>query len=120
MIGDFAAAVDEGSMSDCVLKLYVTGNTPRSSRAIANLQRICQELLPGQCELIVIDALEQPQAASDDHVLVTPTLIRQLPLPARRVLGDLSDAERVLRGLDLYPHRQVAERPVSKPEQGTE
>jgi circadian clock protein KaiB len=95
-------------MPNCVLKLYVTGNTPRSLRAIANLQRICEEQLAGRYQLTIIDALEQPEAANEDHVLVTPTLIRQLPLPSRRVLGDLSDAERVLRGLDLYPPRMGA------------
>jgi circadian clock protein KaiB len=122
MNADPAAVVQEDMMPTCVLKLYVTGNTPRSSRAIANLHRICDELLPGQCELIVIDALEQPQAANEDHILVTPTLIRQLPLPPRRVLGDLSDAERVLRGLDLFPERvqQMGELPASQTGQGSE
>ena len=86
-----------------VLKLYVTGGTPRAATSIANLRRICHELLAGRCELEVIDVLDQPQAADDDRVLVTPTLIRALPLPVRRVLGDLSDTERVLTWLDL-PH----------------
>jgi len=86
-----------------VLKLYVTGTTARSSRAIAMLRRLCGEVLSGRCELKVIDVLEQPQAAEDDRILVTPTLIRELPPPARRVLGDLGDTARVVAELDLDP-----------------
>ena len=88
-------------MSDFVLKLYVTGQTPRSQRAVANLQRICEEDLGGQYDLILIDVLEQPQLAEDEKILATPTLIKQLPPPLRRIIGDLSDREKVLLGLDL-------------------
>ena len=90
-------------MSKFTLKLYVTGNTPRAERAIANLRRICEEELQGQCEMVVIDVLEQPQRAEDEKILATPTLIKQLPLPPRRIIGDLSDTEKVLLGLDILP-----------------
>jgi len=88
-------------MSRYVLKLYVTGQTPKSQAAIVNLRRICQEQLAGEHELIIIDVLEQPQLAEDDKILATPTLVKQLPLPSRRTIGDLSDKEKVLLGLDL-------------------
>ena len=85
-------------------KLYVTGQTSRSARAIANLRRICGEALAADdCEIVVIDVLEQPHLAEEDRVLVTPTLIKEVPPPARRVLGDLSDAEQVLWGLQVNP-----------------
>jgi circadian clock protein KaiB len=86
-----------------VFKLYVTGRTPRSERAIANLQRLCESVLANRYELLVIDVLEQPHLAEQDRILATPTLVKQVPPPARRVLGDLSDAEQVLWGLDVRP-----------------
>ncbi len=88
-------------MSDFVLKLYVTGNTARSQRAIANLKRICQQDLQNQYEMVVIDVLARPQLAEDEKILATPTLVKQLPPPLRRIIGDLSDTEKVLLGLDL-------------------
>lgn len=84
-----------------LLKLYVTGRTPRAGRAIANLRRLCKEELEGRYQLEVIDVLEHPQLAEDDRILATPALIKQLPPPLRRVIGDLSDREKVLLGLDL-------------------
>ena len=84
-----------------VLRLYVTGSSPRAQVAIANLRRICEQELSGQYELQIIDVLEQPQVAEDDRILATPTLIKQLPPPLRRVIGDLSDKEKVLLGLEL-------------------
>lgn len=89
------------------LKLYVTGQTIRSERAIGNLNRICEERLKGQCETTIIDVLERPQLAEEENILVTPTLIREKPRPARRVIGDLSDTEKVLIGLDLRPLNTV-------------
>jgi circadian clock protein KaiB len=83
----------------------VTGKTPRAERAIANLRRICDEELQGQYEMVVIDVLENPQLAEDEKILATPTLIKQLPPPLRRVIGDLSDKEKVLLGLDVWPAR---------------
>jgi circadian clock protein KaiB len=85
-----------------VLRLYVTGHTSRSNRAIMNLQDICEHELKGQYRMEVIDVLERPQLAEDERILATPTLIKQLPLPIRRIIGDLSDVEQVLLGLDLY------------------
>jgi len=87
-----------------VLKLYVTGQTARAQRAIANLQRICEEELGGRYELVVIDVLERPQLAEDEKILATPTVVKELPAPIRRLIGDLSDSEKVLLGLDLRPH----------------
>lgn len=88
-------------MSKYLLKLYITGQTARSHRAIANLRRICDEQLVDQYELIVIDVLERPQLAEDEKILATPTVVKELPTPMRRIIGDLSDSERVLVGLDL-------------------
>ena len=88
-------------METTVVKLYVTGQTPRSQAAIANLRRICEDELAGRYELVVIDVLERPQLAEDEKILATPTVIKELPLPIRRVIGDLSDTEKVLVGLDL-------------------
>jgi circadian clock protein KaiB len=90
-------------MSTYVIKLYVTGQTPRSGRAIDNLRRLCEEELQGQYDLVVIDVLERPQLAEDEKILATPTVVKELPLPIRRIIGDLSDSERVLLGLDLHP-----------------
>ena len=90
-------------MNKYVLKLYITGRTPRSERAISNLQRICEEELSNQYEIIIIDILERPQLAEDEKILATPMLIKQLPPPLRRVIGDLSDTEKVVLGLDLQP-----------------
>jgi len=84
-----------------VLKLYVTGESGLSARAIANLQRITKESLKGQCVMEIIDILKSPKLAVDNRIVVTPTLIRSRPLPLRRVIGDLSDTENVLDGLGL-------------------
>jgi circadian clock protein KaiB len=84
-----------------LLKLFVTGQTPRARRAIDNLSRLCEERLRGQYEIIVVDVLEDPQLAEDERVFATPTLIKLLPPPLRRIIGDLSDSEKVLMGLDL-------------------
>ena len=90
-------------MATYLLKLYVSGDTPRARIAIENLRRLCEEELEGQYELEIIDVLEHPQLAEDEKVLATPTLIKSLPPPLRRVIGDLSDTEKVLLGLDLRP-----------------
>lgn len=89
--------------SDYLLRLYVTGQTPRTEKAIANLRRICQEDLHGKYDLQIIDVLKNPQLAEDEKILATPTLIKRLPPPLRRVIGDLSDKEKVLLGLDVWP-----------------
>ncbi len=84
-----------------LLRLYVTGSSPFSIRALKNLQRICEEELEGTFEIEVIDVLEHPQLAEDEKILATPTLVRKLPPPIRKILGDLSDTDKVLLGLDL-------------------
>jgi circadian clock protein KaiB len=94
---------DEDETGDHVyrLRLYVAGQTARSLSALANLERICREHLAGRYTVEVIDLLKQPQLAAGDQILAIPTLIRALPEPARRIIGDLSNTERVLVGLDL-------------------
>lgn len=86
-----------------VLRLYVTGTTPQSARAIANVKKICEENLHGRYELQVIDLYQQPQLAQGEQIIAAPTLIKKLPSPLRRVIGDMSNTERVLVGLDLRP-----------------
>jgi circadian clock protein KaiB len=92
-----------GLLSQFLLKLYVTGKTTKAEAAIANLRRICEEELGGKYELQIIDVLEHPQVAEDDKILATPTLIKRLPPPLRRVIGDLSDKHKVLLGLEVRP-----------------
>ena len=88
-----------------VLRLYVTGMTPRSTRAIASVKEICEEHLKGRYDLQVIDIYQQPVLAEGDQIIAVPTLIKKLPAPLRRIIGDLSDRERVLIGLDLKPKK---------------
>jgi circadian clock protein KaiB len=85
------------------MRLYVAGQTPKSLRALANLKQICEEHLAGKYHIEIIDLLENPQLASTDQILAIPTLIRKLPEPMRKIIGDLSNVERVLVGLDLRP-----------------
>jgi len=84
-----------------ILRLYVAGESPKSVRAIANLKKICEENLQGRYELEVIDLYQQPHLAQGDQIIAVPTLIKKLPLPLRRIIGDMSNTERVLVGLDL-------------------
>jgi circadian clock protein KaiB len=86
-----------------ILRLYVAGQTPKSMTAFANLKKICEEYLEGRYQIQVVDLLESPQLASGDQILAIPTLVRRLPLPIRKIIGDLSNTERVLIGLDLVP-----------------
>ena len=85
------------------LRLYVAGQTPKSLEAFANLKRICEEHLSGQYEIEIVDLIEHPQLAKGDQILALPTLVRRLPEPIRKIIGDLSNTERVLVGLDLRP-----------------
>ena len=85
------------------LRLFVTGSTPRSTRAIANMRKICDENLAGQYDLEIIDVYEHPDATRDLQIVATPTLVKILPEPLRRIIGDLSDKERVLAGLNILP-----------------
>jgi len=84
------------------LRLYVAGQTPKSLAAFANLKKICEEYLKDKYTIEVIDLLENPTLAKGDQILAIPTLVRQLPAPIRKIIGDLSNMERVLVGLDLY------------------
>ena len=84
-----------------VLRLYVAGQTPKSVHAIANIKKICEENLKGRYVLDVIDLYQQPQLAQGDQIIAVPTLIKKLPPPLRRIIGDMSNTERVLVGLDL-------------------
>lgn len=85
------------------LRLYVAGQTPKSMAAFANLKRICEEFLAGKYRIEVIDLLENPQLAKGDQILAIPTLVRKLPEPIKKIIGDLSNTEKVLVGLDLRP-----------------
>jgi circadian clock protein KaiB len=85
------------------LRLYVAGRTPKSVFAFENLKRICEEHLRGQYQIEIIDLIEQPQLARGDQILALPTLVRRLPEPIKKIIGDLSNTERVLVGLDLRP-----------------
>ncbi len=96
-------ADEEAAPEFWILRLYVAGQTPKSLTAFANLKRICEEHLAGQYEIEVVDLLENPQLAAGDQILAIPTLVRQLPPPVRKIIGDLSNTERVLVGLDLRP-----------------
>lgn len=85
------------------LRLYVAGRTPKSIQAFDNLKRICEEHLPGRYKIEVIDLLENPRLAKEDQIVAIPTLVRKLPDPIRRVIGDLSNIEKTLVGLQLRP-----------------
>ncbi|SNC75158.1 circadian clock protein KaiB [Hymenobacter gelipurpurascens] len=83
------------------LRLYVAGQTPKSVTALANLKKYCEEFLKGRYQLEVIDLLQNPQLAAGDQILAIPTLVRKVPVPIRKIIGDLSNQERVLVGLDI-------------------
>ncbi len=85
------------------LRLYVAGHTPRSITAFTNLKKICEEHMPGQYHIEVIDLVKNPQLAKGDQILAIPTLVRELPPPLKKIIGDLSNTVRVLVGLDLRP-----------------
>ncbi|MCF3933022.1 circadian clock protein KaiB [Acuticoccus sp. M5D2P5] len=96
------------------LRLYVTGRTAHSQRAIRNLQEICENELRDRYQIEVIDVLENPRLAENEKIMATPTLVRRLPEPVRKIIGDLSDREKVLLGLDIVPA------PIHDPERGVE
>jgi circadian clock protein KaiB len=101
--GEFERALEAMGAQRFVLRLYIAGNAPRSQLAIENVRAICDEYLHDRCELEVIDIYQDPTAVPEDLVLAAPTLIRRLPLPLRRVIGDMSVKEKVLVGLELAP-----------------
>jgi circadian clock protein KaiB len=93
------------------LRLYVAGQTTKSLAAFANLKRLCADHLKGRFRIEVIDLVETPQLAKNDQILAIPTLVRMVPAPVRRIIGDLSNTERVLVGLDLFPAATSARSP---------
>lgn len=99
------AGPERGNPDFWELRLYVAGQTPKSMAAFANLKRICEEYLKGKYEIHVIDLLKNPQLARGDQILAIPTVVRNLPEPVRKIIGDLSNTERVLVGLDLRPRK---------------
>ena len=99
----FADAARDLDKRRYLLRLYVVGLTPRSQRAISNLREICETELAGRYELEVIDIYQQPTLGAGEQIIAAPTLIRELPLPVRRLVGDMSDRDRLLLGLDLKP-----------------
>jgi circadian clock protein KaiB len=98
-------AVKRSKEEKYILRLYVTGLTPRSTKAIANVKGICEKYLQGRYELEVIDIYQQPKLAQGEQIIAAPTLIKKLPLPLRRLIGDMSDTEKFLVGIDLKPKK---------------
>jgi circadian clock protein KaiB len=94
----------EGDAGFWDLRLYVAGQTPKSIAAFSNLKKVCEEHLAGMYKLEVIDLLKNPQLAAGDQIVAIPTLVRKLPEPVRKIIGDLSNTDRVLVGLQLRPH----------------
>lgn len=88
--------------AEYILRLYVTGSSPRSLRAISNLKRLCEEYLEGDYDLEVVDIYKNPDAARDAQIVAAPTLIKKLPAPLRRFVGDMSNTEKLLTGLDIH------------------
>jgi circadian clock protein KaiB len=100
---EFEKAAAKRGRAKYVLQLYVTGMTPKSTQAIANVQKICDKHLAGRYELKVIDIYQQPNLARGEQIIATPTLIKKLPLPLRKLIGDMSETEKFLVGIDLKP-----------------
>ncbi len=102
-MSDLSSAADGGDAETFHLKLYVAGQTPKSVRAYENLKKICQEHLEGRYHIEVIDLMKNPQLAKGDEIVAIPTLVRQLPHPIRKIIGDLSNVDRALVGLQIKP-----------------
>lgn len=99
--GEYEKAAAKRDRAKYVLRLYITGMTPKSAQAIANVQKLCEKHLAGRFDLEVIDIYQQPKLAKGEQIIATPTLIKKLPLPLRKLIGDMSDTERFLVGIDL-------------------
>lgn len=113
-IAAFESAARAQEAEHYVLKLYVAGTTPGSVRAVEALKAVCDEHLEGRFELQVVDVYQQPVLARDEQIIALPTLVKSLPAPMRRILGDLSDKQRLLVGLDLKPKADEKARRASK------
>jgi circadian clock protein KaiB len=99
----FESALEKEASRQFLLKLYVAGMTPRSVQAITNIKKICEKYLSGRYQLEVIDVYQRPTLAKGEQIVAAPTLLKKLPLPLRKFIGDMSDVERILVGLDLRP-----------------
>jgi len=104
-MSEFEDTVQKSGEERYVLRLYVTGMTPRSTQAVKNIKEICENNLKGRYELEVIDIYQQPGFAREEQLIAAPTLIKKLPLPLRKLIGDMSNTERILVGLDLRPKK---------------
>ena len=102
-MSDPAADAETGDHGPYHLRLYVAGQTAKSLKALANLRRFCEEHLAGRYDIEVVDLLQNPRLAAGDQILAIPTLVRRLPEPLKRIIGDLSDADKMLVGLDIRP-----------------
>ena len=100
---EFEKAAAKRDRAKYVLRLYVTGMTPKSTHAIANVKKLCETYLAGRYELEVVDIYQQPKPAKGEQIIATPTLVKKLPLPLRKLIGDMSDTDRFLVGIDLKP-----------------
>jgi circadian clock protein KaiB len=110
VISDLEKALEKRGEGKYVLRLYVAGATPASTAAIMNIKKICEENLNGRYELAVIDIYQQPVLARDEQILAAPTLIKKLPLPIRRFIGDMANKERILVGLDLRTQEEIPQK----------
>lgn len=102
---EFERALKDANQEHYVLRLYVTGMTPKSMSAINSVRKICEEHLKGRCELEVIDIYQQPDYAKTEQLIAAPTLIKKLPLPLRKFIGDMSNKDKILIGLDIIPKK---------------
>lgn len=102
-LDDFEESVDNAFKEKYVLRLFITGMTPNSKRAVENIKKICEEYLEGRYELQVIDIYQQPSLAEGEQIIAAPTLIKIFPLPLKRLIGDMSNTEKVLQGLNISP-----------------
>ena len=102
---EFDLTLSELSKDKYILRLYITGSTSRSILAITNLKKICEEYLEGRYDLEIIDLYQNPSLAKGEQIIAAPTLIKKLPLPFRRIIGDMSDKEKVLMGLNLVKRK---------------
>lgn len=110
----FETALARAQQPAFVLRLYVAGTTAQSTRAIVQLKELCEAHLKGRYHLEVVDIYQQPALAKDEQIIAVPTLIRRLPLPLRRLIGDFSNEDRVLVGLDLQPAQTGSEKPRTR------
>ena len=100
---EFEKALKNSETQKYLLRLYVSGTTPRSLTAVSNIKKICEEHLQGRYDLEVVDIYQQPTLAKGEQIIAAPTLIKKLPLPLRKFIGDMADRERILVGLELKP-----------------